>query len=78
MLTADNSIVRLEAIYQYTIRDVKAYSFDADDPEGTMQLAFEVVIRRNVQSRPLDERIAEQGGDRAAGAAGFPGAYRQL
>ena len=57
MLTADNSIVRLEAIYQYTIRDVKAYSFDADDPEGTMQLAFEAVIRRNVQSRPLDDAL---------------------
>lgn len=57
MLTSDNSIVRLEAVYQYTIRDVKAYSFDADDPEGTMQLAFEAVIRRNIQNRPLDDAL---------------------
>ena len=57
MLTADNSIVQLEAIYQYTIRDVKAYSFDVDDPEGTLQLAFEAVIRRNIQNRPLDDAL---------------------
>lgn len=57
MLTNDNSIVSLEAIYQYTIRDVKQYIFDVDDPEGTLQMAFEAVIRRNIQSRPLDDAL---------------------
>jgi len=57
MLTNDNSIVSIEAIYQYTIRDVKAYHFDIDDPEGTLQLAFEAIIRRNVQNRPLDDAL---------------------
>ncbi len=57
MLTNDNSIVALEAIYQYTIRDVKQYSFDVDDPEGTLQLAFEAVIRRNIQNRSLDDAL---------------------
>lgn len=57
MLTSDNSIVSLEAIYQYTIRDVKQYHFDVDDPEGTMQLAFEAVIRRNIQNRSLDDAL---------------------
>lgn len=57
MLTNDNSIVALEAIYQYTIRDVKQYHFDVDDPEGTLQLAFEAVIRRNVQSLTLDDAL---------------------
>jgi membrane protease subunit HflK len=57
MLTNDNSIVALEAIYQYTIRDVKQYSFDVDDQEGTLQLAFEAVIRRNVQSLTLDNAL---------------------
>ena len=57
MLTNDNSIVSLEAIYQYTIRDVKAYHYDIDDPEGTLQLAFEAVIRRNIQNRPLDDAL---------------------
>ena len=57
MLTNDNSIVSLEAIYQYTIRDVKQYSFDVHDPEGTLQLAFEAVIRRNIQNRSLDDAL---------------------
>lgn len=57
MLTNDNSIVSIEAIYQYTIRDVKQYHYDVDDPEGTLQLAFEAVIRRNIQNRPLDDAL---------------------
>lgn len=57
MLTNDNSIVSIEAIYQYTINDVKEYCFDIDDPEGTLQLAFEAVIRRNIQNRPLDDAL---------------------
>ncbi len=57
MLTNDNSIVSLEAIYQYTIRDVKQYHFDVDDPEGTLQLAFEAVIRRNIQNLTLDNAL---------------------
>ena len=57
MLTNDNSIVSIEAIFQYTIRDVKQYHFDIDDPVGTLQLAFEAVVRRNVQNRPLDDAL---------------------
>ncbi len=57
MLTSDNCIVSLEAIYQYTICDVQQYYFDIDDPEGTLQLAFEAVIRRNIQNRPLDDAL---------------------
>ncbi|MCH5287310.1 MAG: FtsH protease activity modulator HflK [Christensenellaceae bacterium] len=57
MLTNDNSIVSLEAIYQYTIRDVAQYTFDVDDPKGTLQLAFEAVIRRNIQNRSLDDAL---------------------
>jgi membrane protease subunit HflK len=57
MLTNDNSIVSLEAIYQYTIRDVKQYHFDVDDPENKLQLAFEAVIRRNIQSLTLDNAL---------------------
>jgi modulator of FtsH protease HflK len=57
MLTNDKSIVSIEAIYQYTIRDVKQYHFDIDDPEGTLQIAFEAIIRRNIQNRPLDDAL---------------------
>ncbi len=57
MLTSDNSIVSLEAIYQYTICDVAQYTFDVDQPEETLQLAFEAVIRRNIQNRTLDDAL---------------------
>lgn len=57
MLTNDNSIVALEAIYQFTIRDVKQYHFDIDNPEGTLQMAFEAVIRRNIQNLTLDNAL---------------------
>ena len=57
MLTSDNSIVSLEAIYQYTIRDVEQYTFDVDQPEDTLQLAFEAVMRRNIQNRTLDDAL---------------------
>ena len=57
MLTNDDSIVSIEAIYQYTIRNVKQYAFDIDDPEGTLQLAFEAIIRRNIQNRTLDDAL---------------------
>lgn len=57
MLTNDDSIVSIEAIYQYTIRDVKQYAFDVDDPEGTLQLAFEAILRRNIQNRSLDDAL---------------------
>ncbi len=60
MLTNDNSIVRLEAIYQYTIRDVKQYIFNVDNPEHTMHLAFEAILRRNIQNRSLDEALLEK------------------
>ncbi len=60
MLTNDNSIVQLEAIYQYTIRDVKQYTFNVDEPEHTMHLAFEAILRRNIQNRSLDEALLEK------------------
>lgn len=57
MLTNDNSILSLEAIYQYTITDVKEYLFDVDDPENTLRLAFQAIVRRNIQNRSLDEAL---------------------
>lgn len=57
MLTNDNSIVQLEAIYQYTIKDVKQYIFDVEDPQSTMHLAFESILRRNIQNRSLDDAL---------------------
>ena len=36
---------------------MKQYAFDIDDPEGTLQLAFEAIIRRNIQNRTLDDAL---------------------
>ncbi|MDR1569587.1 MAG: FtsH protease activity modulator HflK [Oscillospiraceae bacterium] len=57
MLTGDNNIAQVEAIYQYTIRDVQQYLYSVDDPISTLHLAFEAVIRRNIQNRPLDDAL---------------------
>lgn len=57
MLTNDNNIAQVEAIYQYTIRDVQQYLYSVDDPAQALQLAFEAVIRRNIQNRPLDDAL---------------------
>ena len=54
MLTGDSSIVRVEAIYQVKINDVEKFFYAVDDPFGTLQYAFETVIRRNVQNKTLD------------------------
>ena len=59
MLTNDNSIVSIEAIYQYTIRDVKQYYFDVDDPEGTLQLAFEPSSAATSRTVRLDDAPPE-------------------
>ena len=59
MLTNDNSIVQLDAIYQYTIRDVKRIPLTWTT-ERTMHLAFEAILRRNIQNRSLDEALLEK------------------
>ena len=69
MLTNDNSIVQLEAIYQYTIRDVKQYRFNVDEPEFTMR-GFEAILR-NIQNKSLDEALLEEGQHRARGCPTF-------
>ena len=57
MLTGDSNIVRVEAIYQWVIRDVQSFLYVIDDPEKTMNLAFETVVRRNIQNKNLDDAL---------------------
>lgn len=57
MLTSDQNIVNVEVVYQITVSDVSAFLYRVDDPFGTMQCAFETVLRRNLQSRTLDEAL---------------------
>lgn len=54
MLTGDSNIVRVEAIYQVMVKDVEQFFYEVDDPFGTLQYAFETVMRRNIQNKTLD------------------------
>lgn len=57
MLTSDQNIVNVECVYQVKIADVSSFLYSVDDPFGTMQCAFETVLRRNLQNRTLDEAL---------------------
>lgn len=57
MLTSDQNIVSVEAVYQVTVSDVSAYLYQVDDQFGTMQCAFETVLRRILQNRTLDDAL---------------------
>lgn len=57
MLTSDENIVEVEVVYQVKVTDPAAFFYKVDDPFGTMQCAFETVLRRNVQNRTLDEAL---------------------
>jgi membrane protease subunit HflK len=49
------SIALIELIIQYRVNNPVDYLFKVDDPEGTLRLALEDVIRSSVQSLTLDE-----------------------
>ncbi len=49
------SIALIELVIQYRISNPVDYLFKVDDPEGTLRLALEDVLRASVQSLTLDE-----------------------
>lgn len=57
MLTGDQNIVQVEAVYQVLVQDVQSFFYNVDNPFGTMQCAFETVLRRNLQNRTLDDAL---------------------
>lgn len=60
MITGDSNIVQVEAMYQYVINDAEAFLFQVDDPYGTLQLAFETVLRRNIQNKTVDDALLKK------------------
>lgn len=60
ILTEGGYMVDVGAIVQYRITDAEAYLFNCDDPEGTIRLAFESVLRRNMQNKPLDISLVQK------------------
>lgn len=60
MLTSDGNVVQVEAIFQFVISDPESLLFEVDDPSGTIMLAFESVLRRNIQSKTLDDALVNK------------------
>ena len=60
MITGDSNIVQVEAMYQYVVTDAEAFLFQVDDPYGTLQLAFETVLRRNIQNKTVDDALLKK------------------
>lgn len=57
VLTKGSYLVNIGAIIQYRIVDPAAYLYNVDDQEGTIRLAFESVLRRNIQNQDLDSAL---------------------
>ena len=60
ILTKGGYMVDVGAIVQYRITDAEAYLFNCDNPKGTIRLAFESVLRRNMQNKPLDVSLVQK------------------
>ena len=57
VLTKGSYLVNIGAIIQYRITDPVQYLFNVDDQIGTIRLAFESVLRRNMQNKNLEQAL---------------------
>lgn len=57
VLTRGSYLIDLGAVIQYKITDPAAYIYEVDDVEGTIRLAFESALRRNMQNQDLDNAL---------------------
>jgi len=57
VLTKGSFLLNIGAIIQYRITDPAAYLYNVDDQEDTIRLAFESVLRRNIQNQDLDSAL---------------------
>lgn len=60
VLTKGSYLINIGAVIQYKITDVAAYNYNVDDQEGTIRLAFESVLRSNIQNQILDEALVNK------------------
>lgn len=56
-LTKGSYLVNIGAIIQYRITNAADYRYNVDDPIGTIRLAFESVVRRNLQNKELNDAL---------------------
>lgn len=57
VLTKGSYLVNIGAIIQYRITDAADYIYNVDDQIGTLRLAFESVLRRNMQNKDLEDAL---------------------
>lgn len=57
VLTKGSYLVNIGAVIQYKITDPASYYYNVDDQEGTIRLAFESVLRSNIQNQDLDNAL---------------------
>lgn len=60
VLTDGSYLVNIGAIIQYRISDAADYVLNVDDQEGTIRLAFEDVLRRNMQNKTLESALVNK------------------
>lgn len=59
-LTKGSYLVNIGAIIQYQITNAGDYIYNVDDPKGTIKLAFESVVRRNLQNKDLNDALVNK------------------
>lgn len=57
ILTKGGYLINVEAMIQYKITDASDYLYNVEDQRDTIKLAFESVLRRNVQNKNLDDAL---------------------
>lgn len=60
VLTRGSYLINIGAVIQYRITDPAAYHYKVVDQEGTIRLAFESVLRSNIQNQLLDDALVNK------------------
>jgi len=61
MLTSDQNLVDLSYLVRWNIRNLKNYTFQMKDPEGTVREVAEAAMRASVAEVPLDQVMGGSG-----------------
>ncbi|MEO6092112.1 MAG: protease modulator HflK [Novosphingobium sp.] len=61
MLTSDQNLVDLSYLVRWSIKDLKLYSFQLSDPDGTVREVAEAAMRASVAELPLREAMGGAG-----------------
>jgi membrane protease subunit HflK len=59
-LTKGSYLVNIGAIIQYKVTDAADYIYNVQDPIETIKLAFESVLRRNIQNMELNDALVNK------------------